>query len=158
MSCEGDIGGASFFESPIAGDAGDANDNQSAYLAVWAETIRFPARWVTNPRARWEPVDEHTALLYLPLKEGEGNFLVRFDPQTGLIDAMETMRHRDAGEGQAKVLWRLHHEIKTPLVQSNTGYIGSAMWLDQGAPWAYFTVEELFFDVGAGKNTHQGGY
>jgi len=155
---EGYIDGASFFESPMASYANDPNSNQGANLAVWAEAIWFPALWVTDPRAHWEPVDEHTALLYVPFEKGEENFLVRFNPQTGLIDVMETMRYRDTGEGQSKIQWILRNELKQPAAQSNDSSVGSAMWLDQGSPWAYFVVEELIFNVDVSTYIRQSGY
>jgi len=152
---EGYIDGVSFFESPMASLFNDPNTNQAANLTLWAEAIWFPALWVTDPNVRWEPVDEHTALLYVPFEEGEENFLVRFNPQTGLIDMMETMRYRNPGENQPKIPWILRNEIKQPAAQGGVSSIGSAMWLDQGSPWAYFPVEEIVFNVDVDNYLHQ---
>ncbi|MDD5368855.1 MAG: hypothetical protein PHQ40_07215, partial [Anaerolineaceae bacterium] len=91
---EGYIDGESFFESPMGNYYDEQNANQGANLALWAEAIWFPSLWLTDVRARWEPVDEHTALLYVPYGEREENFIVRFNPQTNLIDTMEAMRYR----------------------------------------------------------------
>ena len=155
---EGYIDRASFFESPMASYANDPSSNQAANLTVWAEAIWFPALWVTDSLVHWEPVDEYTALLYVPFEESEENFLVRFNPQTGLIDVMETMRYRDTGEDQPKILWILRNELKQPVAEGNTRSVGSAMWLDQGSPWAYFAVEELIFDVDVSTYIRQRGY
>lgn len=155
---EGYIDAASFFESPMASMNDDPNSNQAANLAVWAEAIWFPALWVTDPRARWEPVDENTALLYVPFEKVEENFLVRFNPQTGLIDVMETMRYRDAGEGRPKILWILRNELKQPLAEGSARSVGSAMWLDQGSPWAYFDAEEIILNVDVSTYIRQRGY
>ena len=46
-----------------------------------------------------------TALLWVPFEDEMENFVVRFDPQTGLIDTMEAMRYREAGEQAKKILW-----------------------------------------------------
>jgi hypothetical protein len=154
---EGYIDGISFFESPMASMTNDPNSNQAANLTVWAEAIWFPAIWVTDPRAHWEPVDADTALLFVPFEQGEQNFLVRFNPQTGLIDTMESMRYRDPGEGQPKILWILRNELKQP-AGAGARPVGSAMWLDQGSPWASFEVEEIAVNVGVSGDIRQDGY
>ena len=158
MVNEGYIDGASFFESPMGSYANDPNSNQAANLTLWAEAIWFPALWLTDPRAHWKPVDAYTALLFVPFEEGEESFLVRFNPQTGLIDMMETMRYRDIGEDQPKILWIICNEHQQPTAKSNASSVGSAMWLDQGSPWAYFAVEELIFNVDVNTYIRQSGY
>ncbi len=155
---EGYIDGESFFENPMASISNDPNSNQAANLTVWAEAIWFPALWVTDPRARWEPVDENTALLYVPFEGGEENFLVRFNPKTGLIDTMEAMRYRDTGEGQPKILWILRNELKQPAAKGSVRSVGSAMWLDQGSPWAYFDAEEITLNVDVSNQILLSGY
>lgn len=82
----------------------DPNTNQGANLAVWAEAGWFPSIWLTNSQL-WQAVDENTALLFVPFEDQVENFVVRFNPQTGLIDTMEAMRYREAGEGKSKILW-----------------------------------------------------
>lgn len=155
---EGYIDGASFFESPMGSYTNDPNSNQGANLTIWAEAIWFPAIWVTDPRVHWEAVDENTALLYVPFENDEENFLVRFNPETGLIDMMETMRYRDTGQDQPKIPWILRNEIKQSGTQGNVRSVGSAMWLDQGSPWAYFDVEEINFNVDVSAYILQKGY
>ncbi len=70
---------------------------------------------------------------------------------------MEAMRYRDLGQGQPKILWIVRNEVP----QMNTGTsnlpVGSAMWLDQGAPWAYFNLEELVFNADVSTYIHQKG-
>ncbi|MHB8134966.1 MAG: DUF6544 family protein [Anaerolineaceae bacterium] len=155
---EGYIDGESFFENPMANIADDPNNNQAANLTLWAEAMWFPAIWVTDPLVHWKPVDDHSALLYVPFGEGEESFLVRFNPQTGLIDLMETMRFRDTGENQQKILWILRNEQRHPLVESDLRSVGSAMWLDQGSPWAYFDAEVITLNVDVSNQIHQSGY
>lgn len=155
---EGYIDGASFFESPMANITNDPNTNQAANLTLWAEAMWFPALWITDPRVHWEPVDANTALLFVPFEKGEENFLVRFNPKTGLIDSMETMRYRDPGEGQPKILWILRNEPGKPTAESSGHSVGTAMWLDQGSPWAYFDVEEISLNLDVNGRIHQRGY
>jgi len=155
---EGYIDGRSFFESPMANINNDPNSNQAANLTLWAEAIWFPAIWVTDPRVHWEAVDEDTALLYVPFENDEENFLVRFNPETGLIDTMETMRYRDTGGDQPKILWILHNEQRQSMSEGNGRSVGSAMWLDQGSPWAYFDAEQIFLNVDVSRYVRQSGY
>jgi hypothetical protein len=127
--------------------ANDANTNQGANLALWAEAGWFPALLVTDSRARWAPVDERTALLYVPFEEGEEAFVVRFSPETGLIDSMEAMRYRDPGEGKSKILW-ITRNLPGPTVEGTVlPATGSATWLDQGRPWATMTLESIVTNV-----------
>lgn len=144
---EGYINGVSFFEGPMGTYNNEANANQGANLALWAEAVWFPSLWLTDSRAHWEPVDNHSALLFIPYENTEDSFMVRFNPQTGLIDTMEAMRYRELGQGQPKILWITSTEEGQPIPGLNINSVGSAMWLDQGKPWAYFNLEKLFYNV-----------
>ena len=106
---EGIVDGKSFFEAPLGNYHDDSNTNQGANLALWAEAVWFPAIFVTDPWVRWEPVDDDTALLFVPYGEKMESFVVRFDPETGLIDMIEAMRYRNPGD-KAKILWITKNE------------------------------------------------
>ncbi len=144
---EGYIDGESFFESPMGTTRNDANTNQGANLALWAEAGWFPALWVTDPRVRWEAVDEHTARLFVPYEDQTENFLVHFDAETDLIESMQAMRYRESGEGKSKILWTTRNDLDTLFPGTKISAVGSATWLDQGSPWAYFTLEELVYNA-----------
>lgn len=144
---EGYVDGESFFESPMGTYYDDPNTNQGANLAVWAEAGWFPSIWLTNSRVRWEAVDESTALLFVPFEDKAENFVVRFNPQTNLIDTMEAMRYRESGEGKTKILWITRNEHGNILTGMKTSAVGSATWLDQGSPWAFFTLEKVEYNV-----------
>lgn len=138
---EGYLDGESFFESLMGTYYNDPNTNQGANLALWAEAGWFPALWVTDPRARWQAVDDHTAILFVPFEGGEENFVVRFNPQTGLVDMMESMRFKGQGNS-SKVLW-ITNEVQAP-GQPPTAY---ATWLDDGKPWAAFILDNIQFNL-----------
>ena len=142
------VDGHSRFEVPVVGTfEDDASITQAAALGLWAEATWFPAIYVTDPRARWEAVDEKTALLYVPSGEKEENFVVRFDPQTGMIKNLEAMRYRDAGPQSKKILW-ITETLPGPVIPGTPlSAVGSATWFDQGKPWVTFTLEEVKYNV-----------
>ena len=131
---EGYLDGKSFFESPMGTYYDDPNTNQGANLALWAEGGWFPALWITDPRTRWQTVDKNTALLFVPFENNEENFVVRFNPQTGLVDSMEAMRYRTP-QDQKKFLW-----ITNEVIAENKPATSYATWLDVGKPWLALTL------------------
>ena len=154
---EGYVDGKSFWEGPGNSIYDDASTNQAANLAVWAEAGWFPSIWLTDERVRWEPVDEKTALLFVPFEDQEENFVVRFNPETGLIDTMEAMRYRDSGDQAKKVLWITTNEAGEFIEGTKLTTIGSVTWLDQGKPWATFTLEEVNYNVDVSEYIRQRG-
>jgi hypothetical protein len=152
------VDGQSLFELPV-GDpiVDDASTSQAANLAVWAEAAWFPSIWITDPRVHWEPVDENTALMYVPFEEGEENFVMRFNPETGLLDSMEAMRYRDSGPQAKKILWITRNVPSKKIEGTQLDTVGTATWIDQGIPWATFTLEEVNYNVKVGEYIRQKG-
>jgi len=138
---EGILDGRSFFESPFGTHHNDPNTNQAANLALWAEGGWFPAVWLTDPRTRWQAVDDHTAILFVPYAGGEENFIVRFDSHSDLVDRKEAMRYK-APNDKHKVLW-----ITNEVQETNKPSVSYATWLDDGKPWAALTIEEIHFNL-----------
>ncbi len=154
---EGYLDGKSFFESPMGSYYDDPSTNQGANLAIWAEAGWFPSIWLTDPRVHWMPVDDTTALLYVPFENREENFVVRFNPETGLLATMEAMRFREAGTEKEKILWITTNEPGTMIPGTKLSAVGSATWLDQGKPWAVFTLEEVDYNVDVSRYIRQRG-
>jgi hypothetical protein len=92
-------------------------------------------------------VDDKTALMFVPFGDVEENFVMRFDPETGMLDSMEAMRCRDAGPQAKKILWIAKSVPGEKIPGTNVSSVGSAIWLDQGIPWATFTLEEVKYNV-----------
>ncbi len=151
------VDGKSYFELPVGTYDNDPSTNQGAVLGLWAEASWFPAIWLTDTRVHWAPVDENSALLYVPFGEREENFVVRFDPATGLLDTMEAMRYRDPGPQAKKILWITQNIPDKNIPGTLLSATGSATWFDQGQPWAVFTLQEVDFNVNLGNYLSQKG-
>ena len=152
------LNGKSYFELPMVGTLeDDSSTNQAANLAVWAEAAWFPSIWLTDERVRWVSVDDKTALLFVPFEDKEENFVMRFNPETGLLDSMEAMRYRDSGPEAKKILWITRNIEGKTIEGTKLSAVGSATWLDQGIPWAIFTLEELKYNVDVSEYIRQRG-
>ncbi|MGL4649045.1 MAG: DUF6544 family protein, partial [Caldilineaceae bacterium] len=156
------VDGSSSFNVPIVGSAPDnTNLRGAANQGLWSETIWLPALWVTDTRVRWTAVDDNTALLTVPFEpaggpEGEQTFVVRFDPATGLITWMETLRNRDANVDES-ILWVNFVTAWSEVDGWRIPTVGEVTWMDQGRPWAYFGVESLNFNADVSSYLRQTG-
>ena len=82
---------------------------------------------------------------------------MRFNPETGLIDTMEAMRYRDSGEQAKKILWITKNLAGETIEGTKLSAVGSATWMDQGKPWAMFTLEEVKYNVDVSEYIRQKG-
>ena len=65
------------------------------------------------------------------------------------------MRYRNPGDLK-KVLWFTTKKGPPPR-QHRSAPTGSATWLDQGKPWATFTVEDAVYNVDVSEYIRQRG-
>ncbi len=120
--------------------------NQGGNLGMWSESIWFPSIFLTDPRVAWEPLDENTAILVVPYGENKEHYVVRFDPQTGLTTWLESMRYHNS-DSPSKTLW-LDQTVEWGTRDGKPFSVsGAAIWMDDGKPWAVFTVEDIAYNV-----------
>lgn len=141
------LDGQARMELPFGVIEGEPKVDQAANLGLWGESLVWlPSILTTDQRVRWEPVDEHTALLVVPFGEEDERFLVRFTPETGLPRLLEAMRYKDATD-EAKTLW-INEVREWSTVNGNPiATVAAVTWFDEGTPWAVFTVEDVVYNV-----------
>ena len=140
------LDGNARMELPVGVIENEPKIDMAANLALWGESVWLPSLLITDPRVRWEAIDDTTARLVVPFGDEEDAFAVTFDPQTGLIHTMEAMRYREATD-EVKIPWRneplgwqTFHGIKIPSPAAVT-------WLDEGTPWSVWTIEDVVYNV-----------
>ena len=107
---------------------------------MWA-----PAVWATDPAASWEPVDATTARLVVPFGDTTETFTVTFDPATGLLQRMESLRYK--GEGaDAKTLWVNEVREWGQLDGWLVALVTAVRWGDESTPWAVLRTDEVLYN------------
>lgn len=119
------------------------NIDQGANLALWAEAVWMPSVWVTDPAARWEPIDETSARLVV--SPGEA-FTVQFDPDTGLLERMESMRFKGEADEQ-RTLW-INEVLDWGEVDGRQAPLRTEIsWGDESSPWAHLDTESVIYNA-----------
>ena len=122
------------------------NIDQGANLALWAEAIWMPAVWVTDPRVRWEPVDDARATLLVPFGGEEEVVTVDFDPDTGLLRRMRSLRFKGEQDTQ-RTVWINEVEAWGELDGHPVPRRADVTWADEGTPWARLRTEHVLYNA-----------
>ncbi len=157
------LNGKARLELPFGVSEG-AKVDQGANLALWAEAIWMPSLWVSDSRARWEAIDENSATLIVPFTKEAGAstveeeyFTVSFDPETGLLQSMQSMRYKGE-ESSEKTLW-INEVLEWQTLGEFTQPVRSAVtWQDEDSPWARFTTLEIVYNADVSNYVQQSGF
>jgi hypothetical protein len=141
----------------ILGQVDDApKTNRAGIQGYWGEVLAWvPSIVLTDPRVRWEAVDDTTAHLYLPGLDDVEAFTVRFDGDTALITEVETMRYQSEENTERwrwfnRILeWETVNGLRVP-IRSQT------QWNDN-TPWATWEVEQVVLNVDVSARMAQFG-
>jgi Family of unknown function (DUF6544) len=108
--------------------------DQGAFIALWSQSILFPAAWTRLPGLRWGPLDDARAGVDLPFRRRIESATIHFDPDGEPWPvAFEADRYKVAGG--PKVPWRVDYldwrrgegvAVPTRVVVT---------WADEPGPW-----------------------
>ena len=120
--------------------------DQSANLNLWLESFWLPSSLLLDRRLRWEPIDEQSARLVVPLGTGQDSLVARFDPRTGLLARTESLRFGATGDVEKK---RFQSEVRgwATFEGQRVPSAYALSWFDQGAPWLKLEVESALYNV-----------
>jgi hypothetical protein len=121
----------------------DDEKHQNDWITLWAESMWMPSILFSEQVARWEAIDEATAWLIVTNNSSTEPILARFNPHNGLIEEINTLRHRKPGGEKinwqaAYTQWKPFHRLLLP------GKIVIA-WEDIGT-YAWFNLEGVEYN------------
>ncbi|MFN2135726.1 MAG: DUF6544 family protein [Candidatus Promineifilaceae bacterium] len=140
------LDGAARMELPVGVIENEPKIDMAANLGLWAESIWLPSIYLTDSRVHWEAIDDTTARLVVPFEDSEDSFTVYFDPQTGLIDHLETLRYRDAEDAE-KIVWINEVLGWAPFHGLQLPSPAAAIWADEGTPWLFLSLDEVVYNA-----------
>jgi hypothetical protein len=130
--------------------------NRAAVQGYWGEVLAWlPAIALTDPRVRWEAIDDHSARLHLPGLEVEEAFTITFDPETGLLDTLTARRYQSETNPQ-RWLWRNHARAWGMVDGQRVPVVSQTQW-NEDKPWATWEIEHIALNVDVSARFSQFG-
>ncbi len=149
------LDGKSRFALPFGVTENEPTQNSAANQGFWSEMIAYPAIYITDPRARWEAVDDNSAILHIPYGTEEQQLTFTFDPQTSAITRVETLRYRDAKSGLLH--WWGDLREGQPQDGASVQQHWEITWGDEGTPWLIANIEDMTFNTDVSSYIQQTG-
>jgi hypothetical protein len=121
--------------------------DQGANIANWLEATASPGTLLSDPRVRWEPIDDNSARLVVPLGDEEDSMVIGFDPVTGEPTTARAKRFRGASDGEKSewlVEMRDRKRVNGGVRVSSTI---DATWVGDARPWATFRYDSGWGNV-----------
>ncbi len=144
-------GGKGYMQLPMGTFEDEPTLNAAANQGLWGETLWLPSLFITDARVRWEAGDDpYSARLIVPYPHDNAHpeqvFTVHFDPDSGLIDRMQTMRYRDVDSDVFTPWtltardWKQYNGMLIPVT-------GTVQWGDQSYPWMVARIDDIVYNV-----------
>lgn len=149
------LDGHSRLELPFGVVENDPGVDSAANQGLWAESLGYPALFLTDRRVRWEAVDDTHARLYVPFGDAEQVFTVTFDPQSGELTRFETERYRDANVGTLR--WWGDKTVAEGQPGQPPNVVFAVTWEDEGTPWLVYELEQAVFNADLSGYIRQSG-
>lgn len=130
---------------PVGSAATGPEVNQGSNLILWAEAGLFPSLLISDPRIRWQAIDDHSARLIVPFGDQTDELTFHFDPQSGLPHRISALRYREPG-GQ-KIPWHADTERWQQVNGVQVPARVAITWEDQGTPWSVWEFEGVLWNV-----------
>jgi hypothetical protein len=140
------IDGQSRLALPFGVIENEPQVNQAANLGLWSETLMFPSIYLSAIGVRWEEIDHLSARLIVPFEGEEDEFMVYFNEKTGLVDWMEAMRWKNAGDDE-KTRWQAQALEWGTVRGWQMPTLFAAQWMDENSPWLVATIEDVTLNV-----------
>jgi hypothetical protein len=148
------LDGHNRLELPFVVVENDPCDDSAANQGLWAESLAYPAIFLTDPRVRWEPVDETHARVSVPYGNSAQVFTMQFDPQSGELIRYETQRCFDAKHPSMRWWGDLTSGKSQDGEPTRTI---NATWENEGTPWLIVEIEEVALNADLSRSIRQKG-
>lgn len=130
---------------PVGNAATGPEVDQGSNMILWAEATFYPSLLITDPRIRWEAIDDSRARLLFPFGDQQDELIFHFDPQTGLVTRTWALRYQGAtGEKTpwyAEIVeWQSVNGMQLPRRVAVT-------WEKEGSPWSEWTFDGIRWNV-----------